>query len=349
MNCKKCGFLIDKSIKFCSNCGEPNVLYQAGNVIEAVVTEPIVEQPVVAEPVVEQPVVTQPVTAEPTVDMNQTVVTSEQVVSQETPSVEPVVNPVPTTPVTQVSNPAPKKGGNGAFIAIIIILGLIIVGAIVFIVIKFFPFGGQTNTQNTNTIDINTNTDTNSTIDNNKPSNNTNSSTTQTTTSSKYEKDGYTFTIPTGYTKTLENGSDYFESDHFFFGNIKTISGATYSYYKENLNTLIESFKKTIQTANSSISYLDGKELSYSGKKYLVISFYGSGYYRDIVFTELNDNTLVGFNVFYDSMTYEDTGYASITTFLNSAKKSETNSFSSDITESDIKEDQSFIDMPNFE
>ena len=187
------------------------------------------------------------------------------------------------------------------------------------------------------------------TIDNNKPSNNTNSSTTQTTTSSKYEKDGYTFTIPTGYTKTLENGSDYFENDHFYFGNIKTISGATYSYYKENLNTLIESFKKTIQTANSSISYLDGKELSYSGKKYLVISFYGSGYYRDIVFTELNDNTLVGFNVFYDSMTYEDTGYASITTFLNSAKKSETNSFSSDITESDIKEDQSFIDMPNFE
>lgn len=191
MYCSKCGNLINQGEKFCGNCGQavPDV------------TQPVVENNSVNTINGESVDTVAPV-------INNEVVTPVEPISVE-PAPTPIQQPVPT-PVNQpVSNPQPtynnvnnnkKNNSNSIIIIVAVIIIAILVGCLIFVLNKKDDEGGSSDNTNTSVNDnTNTNTNTNTNVnDNNNNNNQTNN------VSDNVEKtvtfNGYTFTLPTGYT-----------------------------------------------------------------------------------------------------------------------------------------------------
>ena len=119
MNCKNCGFPLNGN-QTCPSCGAVNDIAP----VEQTQTQPIVEQVAQVAPAVEQTATSM---QESVPSVEQPTVTSEPI-----PTAEPA--PIESTPVTPVIE---KKKNNTPLIIILIVLGLLLIGAGIFLVIKF--------------------------------------------------------------------------------------------------------------------------------------------------------------------------------------------------------------------
>ena len=214
--------------------------------------EPAIE-PVPATPVVETPVVTEPIAP----------------AAESAPAVEPAIEPAPATPVVETpvvtepiapaAEPAPaveqvaanqtapvepaqsvapantKSGNKALFIVGVVVLSLIIVGLIVFIIIKL--------TSSSSTPQVSGGTPTPETT-----AQQVSNSNTQTI-------GGYTFTIPNGYTSEIK------EEYLMVVDNAKTMGFiiAPIEYDYDQLTTQVDELKKVFEEDGSTVTKMDKK------------------------------------------------------------------------------------------
>ena len=315
MNCKKCGFILEKDNAFCPNCGEPNEFFQKEqSVVEPTPVAPVepVQQPVVepapvvpVEPV-EQPVV-EPAPVAPVEPVEQPVVEPAPVAP-----VEPVEQPVPgPAPVINTMNtaPVPQKKSNVGFIILVIALGLIIVGLGVFICIKLF--GGNNN----------------SSVKNDTPINNS----TEPTPVNKQDEDletvefkGVTFTLPSDVvTEEVSTGQMFSNITESYVLIFQQILNGDFNTAKSNFSANTTALEAAIPTA----TYNGILEKTIDNQYY----YYADYTYNDdgtkamIYITKLPNNLILcGVGVYYiDEI---DTVFDKMTSIVKSAKTSN-NSF----------------------
>ena len=293
MFCKNCGKELNPTDKFCNNCG---TLIETESVDNAPINELPKEEVPVEEPIVtETPVVEKP-----------TVAPVEEPVAPVEPTVSAPASDIPEAPVAPVINapitPAPKKSSNIGFIIIIIVLGLIIVGVGIFLGIKLLG-GKKTDTPVVET-----------------PSTPTSEPTTPTTTdtSSKITINGFTFTVPTGCTKTTVEGLEAIDCGKYYFTNMDVYTTANYDYFKTNLTTMLP--QSIASWTNLGFSYIESGETTVSGKKYLYIQYYHNQYgvYGDVVLTANPNGSVFKANLYYPDEDTATKGYNTISTFTSS-------------------------------
>lgn len=324
MNCKKCGFILTNENPVCPSCGEPNEFYNGG--VSNVTPTPVVETPVtpVAEPT---PVVpTEPVAPATPVEPVAPVVPETPVapVVEPTPVVqpEPIVQPAPVAPLEQTMQPkapitpiadmgeqtaapaAPvaQKKNNKLTLILTIILVLVVLGAAVFIGMKYFDLFPKTKT----TPEVEPKKEEKKEDD-----------------STKVDVAGYTFTLPKGFTElTPAEGINLVGNTNFFFQkNAASTIASTYDEILASKDAMTEDFK--IKFAD--LKFFANGEETYADHKYFIFRFiYGENneYIFDIIYTELPDNTVFSTGVDYVS-NYKDTGYGLLSSFIESGKVSE--------------------------
>ncbi|MBR2604017.1 MAG: zinc-ribbon domain-containing protein [Bacilli bacterium] len=325
MFCKNCGNELNNNDKFCKNCGSTNDQYVETPVVEEPTdntfmnTQPFsidevaqkVEENKEAEmstPVVETPTVEEPVAAtsvEPAVE-----VPTEPVVEAPAPTIS-------STPIEPVIN-TPQKKSNVGFIIILITLIVIILGLGGFIGYKLFS--GKTDTP--------TVTPSNNNQNNNNQNNNQNNNNNNTQKDETYSTVGYTFTIPTGYSKIDEGGSIRVGDSKFQFRVMTTITQYTYANYKSDLEASANEIKKVWGADGA--SYISSSEQTYNGKNFLIFSFVYQGTYNDAILTELPDGTLLCVVAYYNDLSSKTEGYNNLAKFVKSAVKDTNSSFSGD-------------------
>lgn len=318
MNCKKCGNPITDFDKFCQNCGEPNELYNGGNQVEtsfapidAAPVEPAPVEPTAVDPVVSQTPVEPTITpAEPIVQQAAKIPAMQE--QQPVPGAQIPNANIASTPVQA---PVPKKKSNAPFIIIIIILSLIIIGIGIFIVFKLLGNNGNTNTVENKPIE-----------DKTEP--------TKVADKETFEVSGYTFTIPRGFTKVTDNNNKTYIGDNtFYFGFMKVTNIYTYDVLKSQLPNLATTYINKWQ--NEGVTYVGNNEYTYSGKKFLVITFNSNGVYTDIILTELKDNSILTAFVYYKDVSAKEAGYKKMVEFVNSGSKNEASSFSANTNDTE--------------
>lgn len=335
MNCKKCGFLISNQDKFCPNCGEPNELYIEETVepvapVEATPvtpTEPVapvtpvepVSEPVaqpVSEPVapVEATPVAQVVPAAP-VEPTPEPTPVAPVTPEPAPAPAPVPVTIGETPVAPMA-PAPKKNSNVGFIIIVIVLGLIIIGLGVFIAIKLL--GNNTdNTRTTQNVVEPTNNNNNSSNNDNDvtPTKTSDDSSKPTTDDTKKSTDnsntvvinGYTFTLPSGFTTFKQEGYTFVGNSNFFIVKeyCAITNDTTYDAVATNINQYVDELKANYpDLADFTIT-----EEAYGNQKFLIFGGWtevdGEPLYLEESITTLKDGSL------FISLNFYATGYRS--------------------------------------
>ena len=290
MNCKKCGNPITENDKFCPACGE------------AVEVEAPVEP--VAPIMPETPVAP-----------------AEPVAPEMSTPVEPapVASPTPTPIITEpiINNtviPSEPKKKNGAFIVIILILGLIIVGLGVFIGIKLL--GGDkdttnsTNTNTNNTQTVNNNTNTNTSSNNNTATPTTTTSDTTTTIGS------YTFTIPSDIKVIEKDSTKYYGNENLVF----VMKSIYYSY-----NTIVANIDEIKTEFAKQSTILDSKEVTIDGVKYYIFQAIEDGVELEYFYTSLNEYETLAGAMKYQTISREK-AYSYINQMLKT-KKSGASSF----------------------
>lgn len=292
MNCKKCGNPITPFDKFCQFCGEQNENYTGGNTVETPVVPTESVQP--TEPVQPaQPVETQ---------------TQGPVQENIQQPIQPVIN---SNPIDQ------KKKGNGAFIALIIIMAIIILGLGGFIAYKYlFPADTKEN-------DVTKNTNKQNVVDTKKVTN---------TDTDTIELDGYTFTKPSdlNYDETKK------------------------AYYNSNLmltmQIVLEPYENALMEKDELLSVVQSKiptatysESMYGNRKYMVYSGVVSGYNMDVFITSVDDETCV-MGALILNKSYDRT---SAYTYLNKIFDTSKGSVSSTFAKQELKTQAESIEIDN--
>ena len=262
MNCKNCGNVISGEDKFCPNCGQA---------VE-VSTEPVKEEK--TAPVVETPApVTEPVQQAPVTPV------------AETPAPAAAPTPAINDQVIGVYQTTDPKKSNGAFIIIVIVLALIIVGLGVFIGIKLLGnnesgnTSSNTNTNDSQVVENNTNNDSNNSYNSNNTYNNESNTTTPTTTTTAdntINLGDYVLTLPAGIEKS---GNIYGNSEFAFNIDSKYVS---YS----RLNSALPSIKEML--SENGITVISEKEYTFGTRKYYIMEVSNGQAKEDVYFTELD-------------------------------------------------------------
>ena len=272
MFCKNCGNRLNDGDKFCNSCGTSTEV-----TTEETITEEV-QEPVVSEPVIEE--VKESVPEEPVVNNN---------------VIEPVIN----------SEPVPAKKSNGGLIALFIILGVLVLGGIIFGVIMLLK---PHDPKPTPTTDINIKTaDKEETI--------------------TYE--GYTFTVPDGYLVNDSTGVNIIGNNKFKFQILGIDSFYSYSDYASK--DTLEYVKKYIP--ESTAKFLNQTEETYNGKKFLIFSFDRSGTTADAIITELSDGKVLMIFAYYNNESDKKDGYNNLAKFVTSATKESTTTTETDKTD----------------
>lgn len=334
MNCKKCGNVLTNADQFCSNCGEPNELYNGGVsqvVPEAPVAPVVPEVPAepasvptepVANPLNQAPLEpTAPVAPEAPVSPSipETPAAPEVPVEPEAPvPMQTAANPLNQTSIapmpSTVSQPAkPKK--NVLFVVVIIVMSLVIVGLGVFIAIKLLAKPSSDPEKEIQNI-------------NNKPTEVVNTNETLTF-------GGLTFTIPTGLEKkTLDGETALVDSTN---GYMIFLQGLTDEESLADVKTEYPAYESKYkqEVTSQGGTYIGANEYTLNGRKYFGISFYIKNVYSDVIFTEITDNYLFVGMVAYKT-TSKDIAYKSLNEFLSSAKSPKAGSFAKNISKDHI-------------
>ena len=320
MNCKKCGFILTNENPVCPSCGEPNEFYDGG-VSNAVPTAPVAPAPVtpVAEPtpvVPTEPVAPTPIApvepVAPVAPVQPTPVVPETPVAPAAP-VEPATPMQPKATITpiadmgeQTTTPAapvtePKKK-NKLTLILAIVLVLTVLGAGVFLGIKYFGLGPKSEPA---------------------PEVEPEEKEKKKDTSVKVDVAGYTFSLPKGFTELAPaEGINLVGNTNFFFQkNAASTIASTYDEIIASKDVMTNDFMNKFTDLNF---FANGEE-TYANHKYFIFRFfYGAENENtfDIIYTELPDGTVFSTGIDYVT-NYKDTGYGLLSTFVKSGKVSE--------------------------
>ena len=284
MNCKKCGSALGATDVVCPMCGEP-------------VNGGSIDTPIENN---------QGAGLNPGVDANPNVGVNPMMNNNQNMGVNPMMNNNQNMGMNPNMNyQEPKKKSNVAFIVIIAVLALAIVGIILFLVFGRGdqPGGGDTTTTTTTTTQKPTGVVT--------PGNST--------TTIVYN--GYTFTVPTGYVASTEDNMLSFIDSTNKVLFVLNISNFSYDMLVQNA----EEVKG--QLVNQGLTVTSYGEKTYGGRKWYVYSGSYQGKNVDDAYTALGSYTVEAaiYNVGGKKTT--DQVYGDANSIISSAKNSGTSSF----------------------
>lgn len=197
-----------------------------------------------------------------------------------------------------VANAVPNNKPNKTlFIVLIAILGVIILGLVIFIVVKVASKNSVVKNTTTTTGYINT-------TGAEKVSN-----------SSEFNVSGYTFTVPSGM-KKMEKGTYTIVYNNSAAIAFTAVLNCDYSYVANNKSQIEEELKSRASSVKSS------EEKSIDGRKYLVYNITYNGEESMYYVAELKSNLIVEGQVAVNNTTYDD-ALGKLNEILNTVKSSD--------------------------
>lgn len=197
-----------------------------------------------------------------------------------------------------VANAVPNNKSNKTlFIVLIAILGVIILGLVIFIVVKVASKNSVAkNTTTTGYINTTTGVE--------KVSN-----------GNEFNVSGYTFTVPSGM-KKMEKGTYTIVYDNSSAIAFTAVLNCDYSYVANNKSQIEEELKSRASSVKSS------EEKSIDGRKYLVYNITYNGEESMYYVAELKTNLIVEGQVAVNNTTYDD-ALGKLNEILNTVKSSD--------------------------
>ena len=219
----------------------------------------------------------------------------QKVEENKAPVVETQKEVAEAATVVNQTIPVEKKSSKAPLIILLVVLGVLLIGAIVFAAIMFIPKLTQGN--NPNPIPVVTPTK-----------------------EETIEISGYKFTIPEGFSILEPNNIKVVGTSGYYFEvNKAATSTSTYDVLASTKYYIATQLSKELP---SNLSYITSTEEIYDGQKYLIIRFSydqnGTTYYYDVIYTKLPDETVFCTAVDYE-LDYKESGYKSMTKFIKSA------------------------------
>lgn len=197
-----------------------------------------------------------------------------------------------------VANAVPNNKSNKTlFIVLIAILGVIILGLVIFIVVKVASKNSVAKNTTTTTGYINT-------TGAEKVSN-----------SNEFNVSGYTFTVPSGM-KKMEKGTYTIVYNNSAAIAFTAVLNCDYSYVANNKSQIEEELKSRASSVKSS------EEKSIDGRKYLVYNITYNGEESMYYVAELKSNLIVEGQVAVNNTTYDD-ALGKLNEILNTVKSSD--------------------------
>lgn len=197
-----------------------------------------------------------------------------------------------------VANAVPNNKSNKTlFIVLIAILGVIILGLVIFIVVKVASKNSVVKNTTTTTGYINT-------TGAEKVSN-----------SNEFNVSGYTFTVPSGM-KKMEKGTYTIVYNNSAAIAFTAVLNCDYSYVANNKSQIEEELKSRASSVKSS------EEKSIDGRKYLVYNITYNGEESMYYVAELKSNLIVEGQVAVNNTTYDD-ALGKLNEILNTVKSSD--------------------------
>lgn len=295
MFCINCGKEVNENTAFCpfcgakmDNAGQPVAPQQVEELTPAAEPTPVAEQPA---PVAEQPAPT-PVVEQPAPVAEQPAPTAPTTPTIEpNPSVQPAVAPT-TQPTTGVPGAPTQGNGKNKTLILIIILAVVVVIGVVVIGKTFIGSKDKTEPTTPTTTD-----------------NGGNEPTTVADNTNTASYMGYTFTLPDGFTDKTDAK----------FGLVITNGTVGYSIkidFSNSYDTYLDAFMKKYPTQAANI------EKTVSGRKYIIAQLTEDQYKASQYITEANSGeTFIGMTM-NKTNTIEYSDYQTLTTILDSSKKS---------------------------